>query len=196
MEIPITETEIRLAAFDWLKERILLRGETLTRRELESEFTFHGERVTLIGAAGIWKPRQFETIPISIASTVEGPYDDTFSEDGLLVYRYRGSDPNHRDNVGLREAMRTRTPLIYFFGIVPGRYIPVWPVFIIENHPENLLCLAAVDPAYAFQGDESVRDVILDDGRSESTLSIRRYVTTFTRRRLHQTSFRPNFSER
>ena len=184
------EQAIRLSVFDWLKEQLFIHGDTLPRRLLEQGFHYNGERITLIGASGIWKPRQFEVIPISITSTVKGPYDDTFSENGLLIYRYRGDDPNHRDNVGLQEAMRTRTPLIYFYGIVPGRYLPVWPIFILENHPEQLYCLAAVDPAYAFQGNMISGDEIYDNQRSESMLSIRKYVFTYTKRRLHQTSFR------
>ena len=83
------EQEIRLAAFDWLNEQLLLHGETLPRTLLAQGFSYHGERVTLIGASGIWKPRQFEEIPISITSTVKGPYDDAFSENGLLIYRDR-----------------------------------------------------------------------------------------------------------
>lgn len=184
------EQEIRLAAFDWLNEQLLLHGETLPRTLLAQGFPYHGDRVTLIGASGIWKPRQFEIIPISITSTVKGPYDDAFSEDGHLIYRYRGEDPSHRDNVGLQEAMRTRTPLIYFYGVIPGRYLPVWPIFILENHPTQLYCLAAVDPAYAFHTSLTTRDEIYDNQRSESSLSVRRYVLAYTKRRLHQTSFR------
>lgn len=34
------------------------------------------------------------------------PYDDEFDPSGFLRYRYRGNDPAHRDNAGLREAMK------------------------------------------------------------------------------------------
>jgi hypothetical protein len=43
-----------------------------------------------------------------------------FTEDGFLRYRYRGSDPHHHDNVGLRTAMQRQTPLIY----LPARHRP------------------------------------------------------------------------
>ena len=49
----------------------------------------------------------------------------------MIQYRYRGNDPNHRDNVGLRRAMELRVPLIYLFGMVPGQYLPVYPVLIV-----------------------------------------------------------------
>jgi hypothetical protein len=109
------QDEIRAAAFKWLEEQTALHGDALPRRLLEEGF---------------------ETVPLSITSTPKGPYDDSMSPDGLLIYRYRGGDPYHRDNVGLREEMRTRTPLIYFFGVAVGRYLPIWPVFIIGITPD------------------------------------------------------------
>lgn len=184
------EHEIRLAAFEWLKENLLVYGETLPRAILEQGLHYHGQRVTLVGASGIWKPRQFEVVPISITSTVNSPYDDGLSEDGLLVYRYRGDNPSHRDNIGLQEAMRRRTPLIYFFGVATGWYLPVWPIFILENHPKQLYCLAAVDPAYAFATSPTADEGLYNDPNSESSISIRKYVLAYTRRRLHQSSFR------
>ena len=184
------EEQIRLAAFDWLRTQVDVHGETIPKAFLEHGFKFQGQVITLLGPSGIWKPRQFDSIPISITSTVHGPYHDSFSEDGLLIYRYRGTDPQHRDNVGLREAMRTRTPLIYFHGVVPGRYLPIWPVFILENHPQQLYCLAAVDPAYAFHDGPADASDLYVKTQDESNLSIRKYVMAFTKRRLHQTSLR------
>ena len=84
-------------------------------------------------------------LPLSITSTPNSQYEDTFSQDGFLLYKYRGIDPNHRDNVGLREAMRLQIPLIYFHGISPGKYEPVWPVYIVGDEPKNLLFKVAAD---------------------------------------------------
>jgi hypothetical protein len=56
-------------------------------------------------------------------AVVEGrdrPHADELSPDNLLTYRYRGTDPAHRDNLGLRLAMGPRAPLIYFYGLVPA----------------------------------------------------------------------------
>ncbi len=175
--------EARLAAFDWLRRMQALHGEILGRELLKAGFEFNGSRVTLVGPPGIWRPRGF-ALPLSITTVSDGPYDDSFTSDGLLRYRYRGSDPNHRDNVGLREAMRTRTPLVYFHGVMKSRYLPVYPVFILDDHPGELACLVAVDPAYALQIDSSAIDF------GESSVGIRRYVAAYTKRRLHQASFR------
>ena len=56
------------------------------------------------------------------------------------------ADPvRHRDNAGLRLAMRRAVPLIYLFGVVRGEYMPVWPVFIVRDDPESLAFSVAVD---------------------------------------------------
>ena len=187
---PTLEEEIRAAAFQWIRSQYELHGGAIPRPLLEYGFEYVGQRVTLVGPSGIWKPRQFHKIPLTITSTPGGPYDDSFTEEGFLVYRYRGNDPNHRDNVALREALRTRTPLIYLYGVVPGRYLPVWPVFIIEDHPESLSCLVAIDPAYALGGNTAVLAELSPVEHSQSVLGIRKYIATYTLRRLHQTAFR------
>lgn len=184
------EDDFRLAAFHWLLEQYSLHGGVIPRSVLAAGLEFKGTRITLVGPSGIWKPKVFASVPLSITSTPEGPYDDTFTADGYLSYRYRGTNPAHRDNEALREAMRTKTPLIYFHGIMVGRYIPVWPVFVVEDHPENLSCFVTVDPAYTFNGvsinniGELARDSI------DTGIGIRRYIAAVTRQRLHQTEFR------
>jgi putative restriction endonuclease len=78
---------------------------------------------------------------------VEGrdrPYADGFSPGGLLIYRYRGTDPQHRDNVA-RLAGQRQVPLIYFFGLVPGEYLAVWPVFITGDDPDALALTVEVE---------------------------------------------------
>ena len=61
---------------------------------------------------------------------------------------HRGTDPHHRDNVGLRTAMQRQTPLIYLHGIVQGLYEVAWPVFIVEDHPETLSFVVAIDDQF------------------------------------------------
>ncbi len=59
-------------------------------------------------------------VPLSITTVppVEGkarPYEDEFDPGGLLRYRYRGTDPAHRDNAGLRRAMQEQIRLWFTF---------------------------------------------------------------------------------
>ena len=124
-------------------------------------------------------------IPLSITTSPKGPYDDALGIDYLLRYRYRGTDPWHRDNVGLRLAMQYRIPLAYFHGVVPGKYVAMWPVYVIADNPDALLFSIAVDDASQvglyFQSDQP--QSVVAEARRE-------YVTSLARRRLHQGAFR------
>lgn len=182
------EELIRLSAFEWLKEQVTLHGDILPRSVLEKGFLYNNERVTLIGPQGIWKPRIFDKVPISITTVCNGPYDDSLSDDGSFTYRYRGTDPFHRDNVGLREAMKKQVPLIYFFGVVPSKYLAVWPVYIVSDNPNTLSFTVVADDMASIQKHlvSGTANIASDDAHS----AIRRYITTEVKNRLHQKSFR------
>ncbi|NLN65515.1 MAG: HNH endonuclease [Clostridiaceae bacterium] len=182
------EEQIRLAAFNWLKEQVTLHGDILPRSLLVNGFHYNGERVTLIGPQGIWKPKIFHKIPISIATVCDGPYDDSLADDGSFIYRYRGTDPFHRDNVGLREAMKKQIPLIYFFGIVPSKYLAVWPVYIVNDNPNTLSFTVVADDMASIQ--EHLLKPATGIVSNESEYAIRRYITSSVKERLHQKSFR------
>src|SRR5881409_1208683 len=145
------DAAVRLRAFDFLTDQRRRFGEaSIPRSILERGFDFDGVRVPLIGPQGIFKPALLPELPLTITTAPpvehrERPYDDGFIEGGFLRYRYRGTDPHHRDNVGLRLAMQRQTPLIYLHGIVQGLYEAAWPVFIVEDHPEALTFIVAID---------------------------------------------------
>ncbi len=179
------ELDVRMAAFAWLRERGAADGGILAGTELIEGFTYQGRRITLKGASGIWFPQGF-SMPISITTALYGPYRlDDIGEDGLLTYAYRGTDPSHRDNRGLRDACRTRTPLVYFREVRDHHYQAIWPIIVLEDHPESLLVRAAMDPAYADLRPEADPSAI-----ALSPLDLRRYAWTQTRQRLHQGAFR------
>ena len=78
-----------------------------------------GQRVPLVGPQGIFKPAGMR-LPLSITTAPIVPgKEDEIGADDLIRYRYRGTDPSHRDNAGLREAMRRRVPLVYLYGVSP-----------------------------------------------------------------------------
>lgn len=179
------DREIRLRTFDWLTRQRDEFRETLSRTELES-FTLDGRRIPLVGPSGIWKPAACE-LPLSITTTVGGPYDDTFDRRaGTLRYAYRGLDPQHRDNRGLRRAMVERAPIVYFHAIEPGSYVAAYPVFVVEDHPEQLRFSMQVDDLYAAESDALGALATAEDVAEPR----RAYVTATFRRRLHQVAFR------
>lgn len=117
------DARIRMAAFEWLEAQTSRHGDVLPRALLAEGFRIDGVRVPLLGPQGIFKPQVLSEVPLSITTAPLGPYDDSFGEDGLLRYRYRGADINHADNRGLRSAMERRLPLVYIHGILPGKYL-------------------------------------------------------------------------
>lgn len=187
-EVRRIDGRVRTAAFTFLSEQASLLGDVLPRELLEQGFSLDGQRVPLLGPQGIFKPRVLPELPLSIttAPVVEGrdrPYADELNPQNLLNYRYRGTDPRHRDNVALRLAMTRAVPLIYFVGLVPGRYIAVWPVYVVGDDPAELAFTVTVDS----------REIAADrvsEGISAATDGRRRYITQITQRRLHQEAFR------
>ena len=188
MEQKGADIAIRREAFLWLESQVRIYGEVLPRSILQQGFHFQGKQIRLVGPQGIFKPR-FMELPISITTVPSGPYDDEFGYNGLLLYRYRGNDPNHRDNVGLRRAMQIGTPLIYFHRILTGKYLAAWPVFIVADNPSQLTFSVAVD-------EKTKRGVSVFSGIQEGyqqqpeEVFRRSYATREFRQRLHQSSFR------
>ena len=181
-----------MTSFAFLDEQRKLSSDLLERKTLQRGFELDGERVPLQSPQGIFKPRMCR-FPLSITTVpvTEGqprPYDDAFGSDGLLRYRYRGNDPSHHDNRGLRVAMRQRLPLIYFHGIVEGKYEADYPVFVVGDSPESLTFTVSVDERrFASLGNVS-DDPVETDIR-------RRYVTRTVQHRLHQQEFRERVLE-
>ncbi|HEY4632979.1 MAG TPA: hypothetical protein VIH00_03595, partial [Candidatus Limnocylindrales bacterium] len=179
------DQRIRLSVFDWLTYQRDQHGEAIPRHALES-FSLDGRRIPLVGPSGIWKPAACE-LPISITTTVGGPYSDTFDEAaGVLRYAYRGRDPQHRDNRGLRRAQVERVPIVYFHAVERGRYVAVYPVFVVDDDPAGLHFTMQVDDlstavAMATEGLRAAR---------EDPEPRRAYVTATVRRRIHQVAFR------
>lgn len=180
-----SDADIRVAAFSFLADLQTEYPDALPRKRLEEGFGFRGTRVPLVGPPGIFKPALMD-LPLSITTVpiVEGkvrPYEDEWTDDGLIRYRYRGTDPEHRDNVGLRVAMAEQRPLVYFHGVVAGWYVAVYPVYVVGEEPATLSFSIAAD------------EFVLDPGEPrtiEEAVPRRRYATRVVRQRLHQVGFR------
>ena len=183
--IGIADGPIRRAVFDWLTEQRTELGEALSRIALET-FAVGGRRVPLVGPQGIWKPAVC-ALPLSITTIVRGPYSDSFDDrSGTLRYAYRGTDPQHRDNVGLRRAMAERVPLVYFHAIEPGSYVAVYPGFVVDDDPSRLRFTLQVDDLSAALAPVVAGHLVSDDAAEAR----RAYVTRTVRQRLHQVVFR------
>ena len=182
------DVAVRLAAFNWLESQVRLHGDVLPRILLAEGFDYQGTRVPLLGPQGIFKPAIID-IPISITTIPNSPYDDGYLTDTLMQYRYRGTDAQHRDNQGLREAMQNRIPLIYFYQVVKGKYLALWPVFIVGDNPEKLTFTVQMDDANTplFAPDNAISPGMINEDSSDLR---RAYITASVRQRVHQRAFR------
>jgi putative restriction endonuclease len=108
-----------------------------------------------------------------------------------LRYAYRGTDPQHADNAGLRRAIGLRVPLIYFHGVLPGKYLAAWPVFMVGDDPKALRFTVALDDASHMRDDLAKVVDGLSVADSETGADARRvYITATFKARLHQRAFR------
>jgi len=178
---------LRIAAMDFVRKLRDAGGGTVRFRDLDA-FTFEGERVPLIQ-----RPRGIRAVPgLSAALTIlttfradptERPYEDVEGADGYLRYKWMRSDPNVRDNTALRAAMTEGKPLVWFFGVGPGEYEPVFPVYVVGEEPTSTQFVVALDEALREQWEIDLSHPV--------DLALRRqYALALVRQRIHQPVFR------
>lgn len=179
------DEQLRLTAFAYLRARQLLTGGPV-RYEDAAAFVFQGQRITLLDPQrGIRKPAvldaalSFRTVHAPRPDL--RPYFDEPGRDGYLRYQYRGVDGQHAENRALRSAMERRLPLIWFQGIEQGIYLPVYPVWIVGDEPEQHQFVVAlnVEQLAAWDVTDAAERVVL-----------RAYADVVVKQRVHQPVFR------
>jgi putative restriction endonuclease len=173
----VAEQVLREKLFVQVGARSERNGGFVTRAELEA-VNVDGSTYRLIDQSrGIWNPRWMSST-LSILSAPDGPYDDEETAGGLLHYAYR-SGSTDGDNRKLRLALELGSPLLLLRKIATGVYVPVFPVFVVADRPDQGFFDIALD--------ESVR---LLTGHGELEPDHRRYAEQRARVRLHQAEFR------
>lgn len=174
----VLERQLRERVMQWVGERAEHHGGFLPREELLN-FTIDGRRLPLIDVSrGIRNPQEFSST-LSIVSAADGPYDDIESDDGLLHYAYRTGDPYRGDNAKLRRALETGQPLILFRKEVRNILTPIFPVYVIDDLPDERMFLIALDESFRYISD--LRHLSAEQ---------RKYAIRMARQRLHQPAFR------
>ena len=183
------EGRVRLAAFDFLR-RVLDANGGVVRHEDVAGFTFEGNRIALLDRQrGIRKPASmrgalsFRTVYASTPD--ERPYADETGPDGLERYKWRGTDPAHPENRALRVTMEEGLPCIWFNGIAQGFYVPVFPIWLVEEEPSDHQFVVALNEE---QRREWQTTPVMTADRA-------RYAMGVTRVRLHQPLFRARVLE-
>ncbi len=182
------DDELRAAAFLFLSELTAHTGGLVTRTDLRT-FVFRGQRISLEQNMRGIRVLKGHPAAISILTTYrerleDRPYDDNIGPDGYPRYKWRGMDPNFRDNKALRNAMELRKPLAWFVGVGPGLYEVVFPIWLIDEEPSEHQFVVALDPVMDANWQ---REVFLT---AEDEMRRREYAMTLVRRRLHQPDFR------
>lgn len=177
------DTQLRREAMRWLTVRTHDGAESISSVDL-LDFEIDGRQFRLMDAQrGIRKPRELSAaLSIRTVYTPDGqkrPYEDSLGSDGLLRYKWRGDNANHAENRALRAAMEGRLPLIWFFGVGPGVYEPIYPVYLLWEEPDQ----------HQFVIDPDVARGLVSAG-SPVEERLRRYIVRETRQRLHQPVFR------
>ncbi len=131
---------------------------------------------------GIWNPSQYAAT-LTIVSDPNGEYDDGDHEGSLYRYSYErrppGQDPRGGSNAKLRQAMRLQLPIVMLRKVGEGKFIPIMPVYVVKDEPENRRFLLALDESLRFLPDPA-----------NLTEDQRRYAKRVIRERLHQPEFR------
>lgn len=179
---------LRSAAIEWLLVRSSDGQDPLTRDEIK-DFRFAGEPFAIQSTQnGIRKPAGFDAAlsvyTVFRSPTQERPYEDDIGPDGLIRYAWRGDNPDHPENRGLRTAMEMKLPIIWFVGVSmsPARFQVVAPVYVIDEEREHKrFVLAPLE-------DGSFLPEMVEGSAMEATA--KRYLRRETKVRLHQPVFR------
>lgn len=155
---------------------------------LREGFVYDGHRISFGSFyKGIHRPKEMRgpaALTLTTAAPKPGkrrPYDDEIDADErTILYHYRAGPIDQPDNRALRAAFELQAPLIYFFGVGPGQYIIVQPVFVTADDPAARAVLLEVGLPYEdMQGQGLV-----------STPDLRAYALREVKLRLHQQRFR------
>ncbi|WP_431858708.1 HNH endonuclease [Azospirillum sp.] len=181
----------RLAAFDRLRMLKAIHGSALPWSAIAEGFVCGTEQVRFASAAqGIFKPAQMKGV-LSVKTVVPKPggriwYHDQLESDAklatatdTLAYAFKGRNPDDPQNRLLRGAMEGRLPIIYFYGVAPGAYEPIFPTYVVDWNPNDLSVKLAPKPV----ADQAT--LWMPPGAEE-----RRYALRQVKQRLHQSSFR------
>ena len=183
MTPPLGEQSVRAAALVWLDAVTLGGSVPVTREQLANDFLVTGERFPLVDRGrGIRKPLGWRSaLSITTAVPKSGqprPYDDVEGPDGLHRYKLRRDQRGSAENESLRVACREQEPIIWFYGVAPGLFNAIFPVYLTAEEPQlDQFVLALTDSQRAVRPNSLVEE------------TLRRYLVAETRRRLHQPVF-------
>ncbi|MGI3781162.1 MAG: hypothetical protein ACRYG2_10335, partial [Janthinobacterium lividum] len=115
----------------------------LTRDQLSALAVGDQTRRVIDTSKGIWNPRDLQAT-LSVVSSPDGPYDDHELDGALFRYAYRAGSVAG-DNAKLRRAMELRLPIILLRKQRANEYVPLFPVYVIEDDQPHRQFVLALD---------------------------------------------------
>jgi putative restriction endonuclease len=180
------ERAVREAAIRFVDAVLEANGGEVTRHQLQ-QFIYGGEQIKLLDTGrGIRNPRQLAAT-LTIMTSARSRYDDTPGVEGLLRYAIRDGELGEGDNRKLRAAYELELPLIWFHAVRDGVFVPVMPVYLVEELPATKQYVVALGEDQRLMAP---RLLAASDSPAEQALEQRLYVQRMTRQRLHQPAFR------
>lgn len=180
---PVNENTIRAAALAWLHDVTIGSAAPISREQLANDFQVAGNRFPLIDRGrGIRKPVGWNAaLSITTAAPRSGrprPYADEEGADGLHRYKLRRDQGGTSENQALRTAMHQQVPLIWLYGLEPGLFQAIYPVYLVAEEPSlDQFVLALTEDQRTITPGSRIED------------ALRRYLISETKRRLHQPVF-------
>lgn len=177
---------VRSAAFAFLRTVQLRTGGPVRYDDVKG-FEFDGRPMPLMDRQrGIRKPKLLDAAlsfrTVHAPDPDQRPYADDMGADGYQRYKWRGDDGDHPENVAMRTALRRQLPLIWFVGITSGVYLPVFPVWLVDEEPAHQQFVVALDDAQRRDWGPAPSAQVADLQRA--------YGLRLARERLHQPVFR------
>lgn len=185
------DASFRLAAFERLRLLVQLHGGSLPWSVVNEGFVHEGARIHFATKAeGIFKPASMTGV-LSVTTVVPRAgrrawYHDQLKSEAKLAtaadglsYAFNGTDPDSRQNQLLRDARDRQLPIIYFFGVAPAIYEPIFPAYVVEWDPKALSVKLAPKPL------ADTATLWTPPNPDE-----RRYALRQVKQRLHQSAFR------
>lgn len=126
---------------------------------------------------GIWNPAHLETT-LTIISDPDSEYTDGEIGDQLYRYSYQKGS-NDGFNTKLRNAITTQMPIVMFRKIANQKFVPIFPVYVVDDDPETRHFILALDESLRFIANPK-----------HLTAAERRYSERIVKQRLHQPEFR------
>ncbi|WP_071942323.1 HNH endonuclease [Halomonas aestuarii] len=141
-------------------------------------------------AIGIFKPKQMPDGILSIKTVVPkhgriNIYSDGASDDGGFWYSLESGGLTKPANRQLIISYERKDPIIYFMGVAPGRYFPLWPCYIDSVDIGNEICHVSMRDQLGVMRNvaEPTASYQVDDIE-------KRYIIREVKTRVHQAEFR------